>query len=123
MRPVADWLHATSSGQIGETIAPWLAGAVLAVGTIATIAIAGRLLRRGARLAGLSWADRAGGALLGAAEGALAASILLVLATSLLGRGHPALAHTRSLATFTQLEQFAQEQSSLRIDVAAPPRR
>jgi uncharacterized membrane protein required for colicin V production len=122
VRPVADWLHATSNGQIGEMIAPWLAGAVLAVGTIAAVAIAGRLVRRGARLAGLSWADRVGGLVLGGAEGALAAGILLVIATSLLGRGHPALAHTRSLATLEQLEQLAQEQSPLRIDVAAPPR-
>jgi membrane protein required for colicin V production len=123
VRPVADWLQAASDGQIGALIAPWLAGAMLAVGTIAAIAIAGRLLRRGARLAGLGWADRAGGAVLGAAEGALAAAILLLIATSLLGRGHSALAQTHSLAAFEQLEQIVQGQGPRGVDVAAPPRR
>jgi membrane protein required for colicin V production len=118
--PVGAWLEQTSDGRIGGLVAPWLAGALLAVGTIAVIVLAGRVLRRGVRWAGLGWADRAGGALLGAAEGALVAGILLVLAATLLGRGHPALQRAQSFATLERLEHLVQGGA---VDVAAPPRR
>jgi membrane protein required for colicin V production len=117
--PVAGWLGAVSEGRIGPAVAPWLAGVLLAVLTIAIVVFAGRLLRRGVRWAGLGFADRAGGALLGAAEGALVAGILLVLAASLLGRTHPVLTESRSFAALEQLEQAAEAR---RVDVAAPPR-
>ena len=68
--PSADWLQEVSNGNVGPSIAPWLAGAGLAIGTIAIVIIVGRGLKRTLKAAGLNWADRFGGGLLGAAEGA-----------------------------------------------------
>jgi membrane protein required for colicin V production len=120
--PVAAWMQSVGGGEIGPTIAPWLAGAVLAVGSIAAVVVIGRFAKRGARWAGLGWADRAGGAALGAAEGVLVVGILLVLAGTVLGRGHPALAGTRTIAALERLEQLAAGRAPGEIDVAAPPR-
>ncbi len=116
----AGWLGELSEGRIGPGLAAWLGGALVAVLSIAIVVFAGRLLRRGVRWAGLGWADRAGGAVLGAAEGALVAGILLVLAASILGRTHPVLQASRSFAALQQLERVAQGPS---VDVAAPPRK
>ena len=113
------WLEEISQGQIGPLVAPWLSGALIAFATVIGVVMIGRVMRKSARWAGLGWADRAGGAVLGAAEGALVVGILLVLVSNLLGRTHPVLAQTRSLAALEELEQIAQEQQ---IDVAAPPR-
>lgn len=115
---VGSWLGDLSVGRIGPAVGPWLGGALVAVLTIAVVVFAGRLLRRGVRWAGLGWADRAGGAFLGAAEGALVVGILLVLAGSLLGRTHPVLQTSRSFAALEQLERLAQQPPT---DVAAPP--
>ena len=120
--PVAEWLVQATSGDLGETTAPWAAGALLAIGAIAAVAIAGRVVRRGVHAVGLGWADRAGGALLGAAEGALVAGILLAVGVALLGRGHPVIADSRSLAAYEELERIAGEPERPSRDVAAPPR-
>jgi len=118
--PLAARLETATGGEITGWAAPWLAGAILSVGTIAAIAIVGRFVRRGSRWAGLGWADRAGGAVLGAAEGGLVVAILLVLAVFLLGREHPTLAESRSFAALERIEQIAQAPAPP--DVAAPPR-
>jgi membrane protein required for colicin V production len=120
--PLADWLETTTRGEIGGGAAPWLSGAILAVGTIAFVVIAGRFLRRGSRWAGLGWADRTGGAVLGAAEGGLVVVILLVMAAVVLGRDHPTLADSRSFAALERIEQLAKQPPQRTADVAAPPR-
>ena len=117
--PMGDWLVATSGGGISEGVAPWAASGALAVGAIAAVTVAGRVMRVGARVAGLRWADRAGGAALGLAEGAIAAGALVLVAGALLGRSHPVLADSRSVAALEQLERAAQQ--APRGDVAAPP--
>ena len=117
--PVAEWLLATSGGAISEGVAPWAAAGALGVGAIAAVTIAGRVMRIGARVAGLRWADRAGGAALGVAEGAIAAGALVLVAGALLGRAHPLLAQSRSLAALEQLERAAEPIRAA--DVAAPP--
>ncbi len=119
--PAADWLIGASRGEIGPQAAPWIAGAALGVGTIAAVAIAGRLVRKGVRFAGLGWADRAGGAVLGAAEGALVAGVLLLVVGLTLGRNHPFVAGSRSIAALERIERIATEREPGRIDVAAPP--
>lgn len=119
--PTAAWLEHVSNGGITGEVAPWVAGAILAIGTITGVIVLGRGLRRTLRIAGLNWADRAGGGVLGAAEGVLVASILLVLGAEILGRDHPALAETASLAAIERIEQIAAE-SDIDIDVASPPR-
>jgi membrane protein required for colicin V production len=119
--PTADWLQEVSNGDIGVGIAPWVAGAGLAIGTVLVIVIIGRGLQRTLHAAGLSWADRAAGSLLGAAEGVLVAGILLVLGTEVLGRDHAAFSQTASLAALEEFERVSEE-SEINIDVAAPPR-
>lgn len=119
--PVAGFLTRVTGGEVGETAAPWVAGALLAAGAIAAAALVGRVVHRGARAAGLGWADRAGGAALGFAEGALVAGVLLVVAIAALGRGHALLAGSRSLDALERVEQIAAERDPRTSDVAAPP--
>ena len=85
------------------------------------IVVIGRGLQRTLHAAGLSWADRFAGGMLGAAEGVLAAGILLVLGTEVLGRDHAAFSKTASLAALEEFERVSEE-SEIDIDVAAPPR-
>ena len=119
--PTAGWLEEVSQGDIGANISKWVAGALLALGTLAGVVLTGRVLARTLHAAGLGVADRIAGALLGAAEGVLVTGILLVLGTEVLGRDHPAFRSTASLAALEQFEQ-ASENSGIDIDVAAPPR-
>jgi uncharacterized membrane protein required for colicin V production len=118
--PAAAKLDAATGGRIGELAAPWIAGAGVAIAAAAAVAILGRVLRRGARAVGLGLVDRAGGALLGAAEGSLVIAVLLVLGTTVLGRDHPVFQDTRTLAAFERAEAIAT--GARAIDVAAPPR-
>ncbi|MFQ5418129.1 MAG: CvpA family protein [Myxococcota bacterium] len=94
--PTAAWLEHVSGGGISGEVAPWTAGAILAIGTITGVVLLGRGLRRTLTAAGLNWADRAGGGLLGAAEGILVAGILIGLGAEILGRDHPASPWSRS---------------------------
>ena len=123
--PVAAWLQDASGGEIGPGYAPWLAAGLLAVATIIGLVLVGKLLHHGIQAAGLGWADRVGGAVLGAVEGVLAVAILVLLATGVVGREHPALANTRVLAMVEQLETLAAEPAADPddVDVAAPPPR
>ena len=123
---VARWLLRVSDGQIGELGAPWVAGFLIVLAAIGIITAAGRLLRRSAKAAGLGWADRAGGVLMGTAEGVLVAGIILSVAVYFLGRGHEILADSRSLEAMDQLEEFARS-GEIPFDeiplpsIAAPP--
>lgn len=118
---VAAWMQSSSDGGIDPALAPWLAGAALALGTLAAGALIGRMLRRGVELAWLGVPDRIGGALLGAAEGALVCAILLVALTSVVGRDHAWIAGSRSAAALERLEELADGVGPRGVDVAAPP--
>jgi membrane protein required for colicin V production len=117
--PAAAELQAASDGRIGELAAPWVAGTGVAIAAAAAVSLMGRVLRGGARVVGLGLVDRAGGALLGSAEGMVVVAVLLVLATTVVGRDHPAFAHTRALAALERVEGVAGARAP---DVAAPPR-
>jgi len=120
--PVARWLELEAGPLgVGPVAAPWLAGALLAAGTIVLVAIAGRVVRGGVRAAGLGLVDRLAGGGLGAAEGVLAAGLLLFALVSVLGADHPALAGSRSLELFERAQRVAGAGLPAR-DVAAPPR-
>ena len=106
---------------MSDVLAPWLTGAALAAVTIALVAMVGRGIRRGAQAAGLGWADRAGGAALGFTEGALVASLLLLVAIALVGRDHEFIEASRSLDAFDRLATLV-DGADLPA-VAAPPRR
>ena len=119
--PAAEWLVEATRGEVGPAAAPWIAGAVLAIATVAVVAVIGRLLRRGVRAAGLGWADRSGGALLGGAEGLLVAGLLLLILSAVLGREHAFVADSHSIAALERLERLVEERELRPIDVAAPP--
>ncbi len=121
--PFTKWLQEESRGAVSVGVAPWLAGALLAVGVVVAVGIFGRVMRQGARAVGLGWFDRLGGAALGVAEGALAASLLLFLIGGFLGRDHAVLQASRSFAWFERAEQIAGTPALLEPDVAAPPRK
>ena len=118
--PTGDWLEHVSGGNIGPGISRWVAGACLAIATVVAVVLLGRVIQRSLKSVGLTWADRAGGGALGAAEGVLVAGILLVLGAEILGRDHPAFSETVSLAALERFEHLAEE-SGIDIDVASPP--
>ena len=88
-------------------------------------------MRRGAKFAGLGWADRTGGAVLGTAEGVLVGAAIVSLLGYAIGRDHPVLVQSRSLEALEQLEHIAQTGELPEIDlpqielpaVAAGPRK
>jgi membrane protein required for colicin V production len=106
--PGADWLLARLPVALSPLAARIAAGAVIAVVVIVCTAIVGRIVRRGARWAGLGFADRVAGGVLGAAEGVLVIAILMLIGTAVVGRDHPALADSRTLAVFESAERLVQ---------------
>ena len=117
----AEWLLRVTQGRIGEISAPWIGGALLGVITIGVITLLGRVMRKGARFAGLGWADRTGGAVLGTAEGVLVGAVIVSLLGYAIGRDHPLLVRSRSLEALQQLEHVAH--TGELPAVAAGPRR
>jgi len=119
--PAGAWL-AERSG-----LTPWVGTGIalvaIGVGILAICAIIGHFAKRGINAVGLGGVDRLCGAVLGSAEGALVAALLLFVAAFWLGRDDPLLERSRSFAIFQQLERWATEEVGA-IDVAAePPRR
>ena len=113
----AEWLLRVTQGRIGEISAPWIGGALLGIITIGVITLLGRVVRRGAKFAGLGWADRTGGAVLGGAEGVLVGAVIVSLLGYAIGREHPVLAETRGLEALEQLEHIAQTGELPEIDL------
>ena len=116
---LAQWIERETDGEVGAIMAPWVAGAAIVVAGIAATVILGRLGKRGAKLAGLGWIDRAGGVLLGSAEGLLMVGILLSIAAAVLGREHPVIASSRSLVAFERFQHLAEAGEWPLPDVAA----
>jgi membrane protein required for colicin V production len=119
----SEWLQEASGGEIGAGYAPWVGAGLLAAATVLALVLIGKLLHRGIQAAGLGWADRVGGAVLGGVEGMIVVVIMVLLATGVVGREHPALANTRVLAMVTRLETLAAEPPAHPddVNVAAPP--
>ena len=120
--PVSEWVGDISGGRINEALEPWVAGALLVLVTIGAVTTVGRIIRRGARAVGLGFVDRIGGGLLGATEGVLVVIVLLMLVGDRIGRDHPAIANTRTLAALEEMELLASEAPPTEIDVASPPK-
>lgn len=106
--PAADWLMVNLPVELSPLAARIATGVVIAVAIIVIVAIAGRMVRKGARWAGLGFVDRLGGGALGAAEGALVLVVLMLLGIAAVGRDHPALADSRALAAFESAERLVQ---------------
>jgi uncharacterized membrane protein required for colicin V production len=119
--PVAEWVGEISDGRISEALEPWVAGALLVLVTIGVVTTVGRIIRRGARAVGLGFVDRVGGALLGATEGVLVVAVLIMLVGERIGRDHPAIADSRTLAALEHMELLARETPPAEVDVASPP--
>ena len=120
--PFAHWLQRASGNSLPHYVVPWIGGVLLAVGVVVAVATFGRVMRQGARAVGLGFFDRLGGAALGAAEGAIAAGVLLFVIGGVLGREHPLLTTSRSFALLERAERFTAPRSELSPpDVAAPP--
>jgi membrane protein required for colicin V production len=93
-----------ASYQLDPLVATAIAGAGVAVGAILLVATIGFVIRRLIRASGLGLADRVGGAVLGACEGALFVALILFGVITVTGRNDPLIAGTRSLAAFEALE-------------------
>jgi len=109
--PAGAWLNEQTDGQIGELAAPWIAGTVIAFSTAACMGLVGRLMRKGVRMAGLSWFDRVGGGALGLAEGALVSILVVLGAVWVVGRDHPGVAESRSLAAYDQVQEVVAQRA------------
>jgi uncharacterized membrane protein required for colicin V production len=118
--PAADWLVATTGGEIGPAAAPWLMGAAIAAATVAAVSVLGRFIKRGAQFAGLGFADRIGGAAIGAAEGVLVGLVIVLGATLVVGRDHPVIAESKSLEAYDVVRAFVDEHADDLPDVAGP---
>jgi len=119
-QPVAAWLRHEAGFGAGDFALRVAAGVLVAVAVVVAVAVAGRILRRGVRAAGLGWADRLAGGVLGGGEGLLLAGLLLAAAVALLGRDHAQLAGSRALAALDEARRVAGQSEALG-DVAAPP--
>ena len=120
--PASAWLLENALPGLGPLGARLLAGAAIGLGAAIGVGICGRIVRRGIEAAGLGLADRLAGGAIGAAEGALLVAIALLIGVTLVGRDHPLLAHSRTLAAFERAERLARN-GGFAVDVAAPPPR
>ena len=117
---VEPWLLEIGRGAIGPSLAPWVAGAILVIGTVTLMTLVSRLIQRGVEAAGLSWLDRTGGAVLGAAEGALVGMLIILGITFAMGREHPAVEDSHSLALYDASRSYLGERVDELPSVAAP---
>lgn len=111
-QPAGLWLDTATAGEIGGQPAKWIGGVM--VGLLAGVAVGalGRYLRRGARVVGIGMVDRVGGGAIGAAEGALIATIVILGATKMFGPEHPAVFNSQSVAMMDRVE-YAMETGDL----------
>lgn len=109
--PAGALLNERTGGQIGALAAPWIAGLLIAFFSAALMGLIGRLLRKGVRMAGLSWADRLGGGALGLAEGGLIAVLVVLGAVWGVGREHPSVADSRSLMAYDEVQSMVRERA------------
>lgn len=116
--PVASWVAEKTGGELTGRTGLWIAGVLIVVATVALLGLVSRLLRRSAEAVGLGWADRLGGGALGAAEGAMVASILVVIALWLVGPNHVS---TRDAQSVEWVERLRAERAAGRLPSVAAP--
>lgn len=102
--PAGVWLDNATAGEIGGTAAKVLGGVGAGILSGIVVGTAGRYIRRGARIVGLGMVDRAGGAVVGAAEGAVIAVIMLAGASRMFGPEHPAVFNAYSVAVLHEMQ-------------------
>jgi len=116
--PLGAWLRAEAGVAWGDLTLRVASAVLLIVGVVGAVVITGKIVRRGVRAAGLGWADRLGGGLLGTAEGLLVVGLILAGAVAALGRDHTAIAESRTLALFDEARRTTQPAPA---NVASPP--
>ncbi len=116
--PAGRALLELSGGALPPIAATFAGGFGVALATFAAIRLGGRLLSRALHAVGLGLPDRLGGGLLGLAEGAVLALLLLRGAMAVLGPDHPQLEGTHAIAVWKALEEHTRGGSA---GVAAPP--
>ena len=107
-QPAGLWIDQATAGEVGGQPAKWIGGAICGVLAGIGVGALGRYLRRGARIVGLGMADRVGGSAIGAAEGALISTLVIVGAMRAFGPEHPAVFNAYSVAVMDEV-QFAIE--------------
>ncbi len=120
LEPGAHIVRQATSDAVGATASLWIAGIAIGLFVVVCIGAAGKLLRRGARSVGLGFADRLGGAVVGAAEGALAAVVILVGTTWVAGASSTVITESKSIEVLEQLQTYLAEHSNDLPAVAAP---
>jgi membrane protein required for colicin V production len=121
IEPLAGVIVRASGGELGGTAAAWIAGAAIGLGTVAVLGTVGKVLRRGAHSVGLGWADRIAGGFIGAAEGALAAAVILVIATWAAGPNSALIENSKSVEVLDELQQYLAEHKDELPAVASAP--
>ncbi len=120
-QPAAEWLAERFGWELGPLGWRIAAGVGIVIAVVFGIAIVGRFVRKGIRAAGLGMADRLAGGVLGAAEGALVVSLLVLLGLTFVGRDHPLLEDSRAVEAFETAREVARGEGMP--DVAAPAAR
>lgn len=118
--PAAAFIESVSRGEVGPTAALWIAGAAIGISVVLAIGAIGKLLRRGAHSVGLGLADRIAGGFIGAAEGALAAGVILVATTWVLGSNSPIVEESKSVEVLEGLQDYVAEHEDELPSVASP---
>ena len=115
-----DGLHRLLPDLLSPEVAYWIAGSLIAIATALTVAMTGRVIRKGVHFAGLGWADRIGGAALGTSEGLIISVLIVVGATWLLGQDDPIIERSRSLEAYEVVRNYFSERGQELPDVATP---
>ena len=121
-RPVSEWAASLLGDSINSGILFWGTGSLIAICTVLCVALVGRVIRKGVRIAGLSWADRIGGAAFGLSEGIIVGLLIVLGATWALGRDHPAIENSKSLKAYETVRSYLSE-SGRELPELAPPSR
>ena len=113
----AVWLFAPEAGRwlaqrsgLAPPFAVGICGFAIGVGALAAVVVAGNFAQRGVAAAGLRRFDRVGGGILGTAEGVIVATLLLLVATKLLGSSDALVANSKSSDAFRTLQDWVLEQ-------------
>ena len=121
LEPLAGVIERATGGDFGSTASSWIAGIAIGLSTVAVIGVAGKFLRRGAHAVGLGWADRIAGGVIGGAEGALAAGVILVVALWTAGPDSSLVEDSKSMEVLDELQDYMAEHRDELPAVASPP--
>ncbi|MBW2444339.1 MAG: CvpA family protein [Deltaproteobacteria bacterium] len=119
--PLAAWLRTEAGVGWGDFTLRVGSGVLLVISVVGAVVIVGKIVKRGVRAAGLGWADRLGGGLLGTAEGLLVVGLILAGAAAAVGRDHISLVDSRALAFIDEARGVTSGGELGGVDVAAPP--